>query len=65
MEMLMFIRISLEEESNCSSLPALGSLNWALEEPPQQMKTSLHASATLMNQHPKTLTFRWDGKQGV
>lgn len=30
MEMLMFIRISLQEESNCSSLPVPGSLNWAL-----------------------------------
>lgn len=65
MEMLMFIGMTLEEESKCSSLPTPGSLNWALEELSQQMQTSQHASATLTNQHPKTLTFGWDGKQGV
>lgn len=43
MEMLMFIGMSLGEESNCSSLPALGSLNWALEELSQQMQhPSMH-----------------------
>jgi len=65
MEMLMFIGMSLGEESNCSSLPASGSLNWALEEQSQLMQTSQHPSATLTNQHPRTLIFRWDGKQGV
>lgn len=55
--MLMFTGMSLREESNCSSLPAVGSLNWALEETPQRMQTSQHTSATQTNQHPKTRTF--------
>lgn len=47
----MFTGMFLRDESNCSSLPAAGSLNWALEETPQWMQTSQHASATQTNQH--------------